>query len=47
MSEFIGTDKKLSHEFVAFAIESGVLSFGEFTTKAGRVSPYFLQCGLV
>jgi orotate phosphoribosyltransferase len=46
MSEFIGTDKKLSHEFVAFAIESGVLSFGEFTTKAGRVSPYFFNAGL-
>ena len=46
MSEFIGTDKKLSHEFVAFAIESGVLSFGEFTTKAGRVSPDFFNAGL-
>jgi orotate phosphoribosyltransferase len=46
MSEFIGTDKNLSHEFVAFAIESGVLSFGEFTTKAGRVSPYFFNAGL-
>lgn len=46
MSEFIATDKNLSHEFVAFAIESGVLSFGEFTTKAGRVSPYFFNAGL-
>ena len=46
MSEFIATDKNLSHEFVAFAIESGVLGFGQFTTKAGRVSPYFFNAGL-
>lgn len=33
-------------EFVAFAIEKGVLLFGEFTTKAGRQSPYFFNAGL-
>ncbi|MBL8510844.1 MAG: orotate phosphoribosyltransferase [Betaproteobacteria bacterium] len=33
-------------EFVAFAIRQGVLRFGEFTTKAGRQSPYFFNTGL-
>jgi len=33
-------------EFVAFAIEKGVLLFGEFKTKAGRLSPYFFNAGL-
>jgi orotate phosphoribosyltransferase len=30
----------------AFAVESGVLRFGEFKTKAGRMSPYFFNAGL-
>jgi orotate phosphoribosyltransferase len=33
-------------EFIAFAVRQGVLRFGEFTTKAGRVSPYFFNAGL-
>jgi orotate phosphoribosyltransferase len=33
-------------EFVEFAIASGVLRFGEFRTKAGRLSPYFFNAGL-
>jgi orotate phosphoribosyltransferase len=33
-------------EFVAFAIQAGVLRFGEFKTKAGRLSPYFFNAGL-
>lgn len=33
-------------EFVAFAIRTGVLKFGEFQTKAGRLSPYFFNSGL-
>ena len=33
-------------EFLAFAIEQNVLCFGEFRTKAGRVSPYFFNAGL-
>lgn len=33
-------------EFVAFAIRAGVLRFGEFQTKAGRLSPYFFNSGL-
>jgi orotate phosphoribosyltransferase len=34
-------------EFVEFAIASQVLCFGEFKTKAGRMSPYFFNAGLV
>ncbi len=37
---------ELSREFIAFACELGVLRFGEFTTKAGRSSPYFFNAGL-
>ncbi len=33
-------------EFIAFAIKKDVLRFGEFTTKAGRLSPYFFNAGL-
>jgi orotate phosphoribosyltransferase len=33
-------------EFIRFAVEQKVLCFGEFTTKAGRVSPYFFNAGL-
>ncbi|TFH87818.1 orotate phosphoribosyltransferase [Billgrantia azerbaijanica] len=33
-------------EFIDFAIEQGVLKFGEFTLKSGRVSPYFFNAGL-
>lgn len=33
-------------EFVEFAIASQVLCFGEFKTKAGRLSPYFFNAGL-
>ncbi len=33
-------------DFLAFAIERQVLLFGEFKTKAGRLSPYFFNAGL-
>ncbi|MCB1851620.1 MAG: orotate phosphoribosyltransferase [Gammaproteobacteria bacterium] len=33
-------------EFLDFALEVGVLKFGEFTLKSGRVSPYFFNAGL-
>jgi orotate phosphoribosyltransferase len=33
-------------EFLAFALARDVLRFGEFTTKAGRASPYFFNAGL-
>jgi len=36
----------LAQSFVAFAVEAGVLRFGEFKTKAGRLSPYFFNAGL-
>jgi orotate phosphoribosyltransferase len=36
----------LAGDFVQFAIECGVLRFGEFKTKAGRLSPYFFNAGL-
>ena len=33
-------------DFIEFAIAQGVLKFGEFTLKSGRVSPYFFNAGL-
>ena len=36
----------LALEFVQFAVDAGVLRFGEFKTKAGRLSPYFFNAGL-
>jgi orotate phosphoribosyltransferase len=33
-------------DFIRFAIKHGVLRFGEFKTKAGRLSPYFFNSGL-
>ena len=37
---------RLAQDFVEFAVRSGVLRFGEFRTKAGRLSPYFFNAGL-
>ena len=36
----------LAQDFVQFAVDCGVLRFGEFKTKAGRQSPYFFNAGL-
>lgn len=33
-------------DFIEFALEHGVLRFGEFTLKSGRTSPYFFNAGL-
>lgn len=33
-------------DFLQFALQQNVLKFGEFTTKAGRQSPYFFNAGL-
>lgn len=33
--------KAFQRDFIEFAIARGVLKFGEFTLKSGRVSPYF------
>jgi len=51
MSEGIATATTANHDalaqdFVQFAVQSGVLRFGEFKTKAGRISPYFFNAGL-
>jgi orotate phosphoribosyltransferase len=35
----------LAQDFVQFALGAGVLRFGEFKTKAGRLSPYFFNAG--
>ena len=40
------TREDFRREFVEFAIRAGVLRFGEFKTKAGRLSPYFFNAGL-
>ena len=40
------TKPDFSREFIAFAVQRGVLRFGEFKTKAGRLSPYFFNVGL-
>ncbi len=38
--------QEFSREFIEFALEKDVLRFGEFKTKAGRLSPYFFNAGL-
>ena len=40
------TADPLAQDFVRFAVDAGVLRFGEFKTKAGRLSPYFFNAGL-
>ncbi len=40
------TADTLAQDFVKFAVDAGVLRFGEFKTKAGRLSPYFFNAGL-
>ena len=37
---------KFRQDFIRFAVQQKVLSFGEFKTKAGRRSPYFFNAGL-
>ena len=32
-------------EFITFMVRSGVLTFGDFTTKSGRKTPYFVNTG--
>ena len=39
-------DTPPAQAFVQFAVAAGVLRFGEFKTKAGRLSPYFFNAGL-
>ncbi|MBQ8569794.1 MAG: orotate phosphoribosyltransferase [Oscillospiraceae bacterium] len=33
------------NEFIKFMVESGVLTFGDFTLKSGRKAPYFVNTG--
>ncbi len=46
MVEKAGNGPALAQEFVQFCVEAGALKFGEFKTKAGRLSPYFFNAGL-
>ena len=46
MSSTNPTPDALAQDFVKFALEAGVLRFGEFKTKAGRLSPYFFNSAL-
>ena len=32
-------------DFITFMVRSGVLTFGDFTTKSGRKTPYFVNTG--
>lgn len=45
MSKHISS-QATDQEFIRFAIDTGVLRFGSFVTKAGRESPYFFNAGL-
>ena len=36
-----------SKQFIDFTISHQILKFGEFKTKAGRISPYFFNLGLI
>ncbi|MBK4992531.1 orotate phosphoribosyltransferase [Pseudomonas sp. S37] len=38
--------QQYQRDFIRFAIDRGVLRFGEFTLKSGRTSPYFFNAGL-
>ena len=38
--------KNLRQEFIEFSVQTGVIRFGDFVTKAGRNSPYFFNAGL-
>lgn len=42
----VAAQDALAQDFVKFALDCGVLRFGEFKTKAGRLSPYFFNAGL-
>jgi orotate phosphoribosyltransferase len=46
MSKSAAANDALAQEFVQFSLDCGVLKFGEFKTKAGRMSPYFFNAGL-
>ncbi len=37
--------ERYKEEFIEFMLKSGVLKFGEFKTKSGRLAPYFINTG--
>jgi orotate phosphoribosyltransferase len=42
----MSSNDQFRQNFLRFALDSGVLRFGEFKTKSGRLSPYFFNSGL-
>jgi orotate phosphoribosyltransferase len=46
MNQSAANQDALAQAFVQFSLDCGVLKFGEFKTKAGRLSPYFVNAGL-
>ena len=46
MKQSAANQDALAQAFVQFSLDCGVLKFGEFKTKAGRLSPYFFNAGL-
>jgi orotate phosphoribosyltransferase len=46
MTSSAASNDTLAQEFVQFSLDCGVLKFGAFKTKAGRISPYFFNAGL-
>jgi orotate phosphoribosyltransferase len=42
----VNASDALAQDFLQFVLDCGVLRFGEFKTKAGRISPYFFNAGL-
>ncbi|MFC1764914.1 orotate phosphoribosyltransferase [Planctomycetota bacterium] len=37
--------EKYKEDFITFMVECGVLTFGDFTTKSGRRTPFFINTG--
>lgn len=37
--------QQYKQDFIEFLVKSGILTFGQFTTKSGRLTPYFINTG--